>query len=348
MVTKANVKKMAKAKNVDGLIAALRDDDYIVRWKVAEALGEIGDARAVEPLIKALGDEDGDVRQAATEALGEIGDARAVEPLIKALGDEDGDVREFAVDALGKIGDARAVEPLIDALGDEKMTVRGGAAMALGKIGDARAVEPLIKALGDDDEYVRMVAAEVLKGLGDMLPEPAEASTVLATTPPDTEPAGETSTTPTLPSYFTTLHCQYYMMYTIAAAGGDISSKEIEKMGEVVLILSLRYCEQKNESVWIPVDGLGIVDITAQKVWRETQDFFMGLENDELRVKIFFMAAEHIADSCSDHDLGPIFHILLNLSLVDGITINREILSEVYKIWNLNFPAYLSYFERVM
>ncbi len=119
---------------VPALIGALKDKDRRVRWRVAEALGEIGDARAVEPLIGALKDDDWKVRQGAAWALGDIGDGRAVEPLIGALKDDDWKVREGAPWALGKIGDARAVEPLIGALKDDDWKVRQGAAWALRKM----------------------------------------------------------------------------------------------------------------------------------------------------------------------------------------------------------------------
>jgi HEAT repeat protein len=45
-----------------------------VHWRVAEALGKIGDTRAVEPLIAALKDEDERVRRVAAEALEQIGE----------------------------------------------------------------------------------------------------------------------------------------------------------------------------------------------------------------------------------------------------------------------------------
>jgi HEAT repeat protein len=154
---------------VESLIAALKDEDQVVRWRAVEALKEIG-GPAVEPLIAALKDEDPDVCQLAAETLREIGDP-AVEPLIAVLADaswrtsgssdEDPDVRWQAAKVLGKIGDP-AVEPLIVALADEHQEGRWLVAEALGKIGDPRAVEPLIVALADEHQGVRCQAAEAL------------------------------------------------------------------------------------------------------------------------------------------------------------------------------------------
>ena len=59
-------------KVIEGIIAALKDEDKYGRKGAVIALGEIGDERAVESLIATLKDEDGDVRQAAVEALEKI------------------------------------------------------------------------------------------------------------------------------------------------------------------------------------------------------------------------------------------------------------------------------------
>ncbi|MFQ6015580.1 MAG: HEAT repeat domain-containing protein [Anaerolineae bacterium] len=147
---------------VEPLIEALTDEDADVRWRVAEALGTIGDQRATEPLIRALQDDDGAVRREAIEALGKIGGSRVAEPLIEALGDSDGTVRWRAAGMLGKIGDTRAVQPLIKALHDDDRDVRWRAAWALGKIGDPQAVKPLIGTLRDDDADVRWRAVWAL------------------------------------------------------------------------------------------------------------------------------------------------------------------------------------------
>jgi len=98
---KPNVTKMEAAKDVNGLIKALKDSDRWIRRAAAEALGGIGDARAVEPLIQALKDRDVDVRKAAANALGKFGKP-AVRPLIRAL--KDMDVRKAAAGVLQKLG----------------------------------------------------------------------------------------------------------------------------------------------------------------------------------------------------------------------------------------------------
>ncbi len=155
------------APAVEPLVAALRDQDEIVRWCAALVLGSVGDVRAVEPLIAALDNPKGWVRWRAAGALGEIGDPRAVGPLIAALNDRNEDVCWRAAEALGKIGDRRAVEPLIAILTGSDVVRRRSAALALGAIGDARTVGWLIDALLDRDEVLRRNAAEALGRIGE-------------------------------------------------------------------------------------------------------------------------------------------------------------------------------------
>ena len=137
------------AQAVEALIAMLKEEDeeYVhVPRKAESALYHIG-VPAVGPLIAALKDENEIVRSHVVEALAPIRDIRAIEPLIDALEDDYVDVRRTAAWGLGEIGDSLAVEPLIGLLKDNHERVAKKAADSLGKIGDSRAVEPLIAML---------------------------------------------------------------------------------------------------------------------------------------------------------------------------------------------------------
>jgi HEAT repeat protein len=75
------------------------------------------DAKDIEELVAALRNEDGDIRAMAAQELGIQGNRQAVGPLLAALNDPHSSlVRCNAAEALGKIGDVRAVEPLIASL----------------------------------------------------------------------------------------------------------------------------------------------------------------------------------------------------------------------------------------
>ena len=98
-----NVDELKAERNVEGLIKALKRDEWLnVRKGAIEALGKIGEP-ATEPLIGALKDESRDVRLTAAWALGYIGDEEAVKPLVHAQKDEDPSVGEAAKEALRKI-----------------------------------------------------------------------------------------------------------------------------------------------------------------------------------------------------------------------------------------------------
>ncbi len=93
-----NLAFMQDQHAVDHLLPLLQDDDFIVRYNTAMALGEIRNERAVPALIQALEDGDRMVRSFVADALALIGDARAVKPLIEHIPDN-----ESAVEALRKI-----------------------------------------------------------------------------------------------------------------------------------------------------------------------------------------------------------------------------------------------------
>jgi HEAT repeat protein len=189
---------------VPALIDALKDETYWVRWRSAEALGEIAGKKpnydlreAIPALIEALKDVDGDVKEqaawalgnigvndeqletilgmlinegsdGAAEALGEIGDSRAVPVLIDALKDENSGVQNSAAGALGKIGDVSAVPALIDALNNKNWRMQYRAAWALGNIGvNDEQLETIIQMLRHGDEYTRRGIAEALGEIGD-------------------------------------------------------------------------------------------------------------------------------------------------------------------------------------
>ncbi|MCQ8894323.1 MAG: HEAT repeat domain-containing protein [Methanolinea sp.] len=116
-------------------LSALRDPDKETRAQATAALAALGDD-VVPSLVVLLSDTDWKVRYRAAEALGEIRSSKSVQALIGALSDEKDHVRYMAAKALGEIGDRGAVPALIGTLGDENPFVRKAAVLSLGKIGD--------------------------------------------------------------------------------------------------------------------------------------------------------------------------------------------------------------------
>ncbi|MDP2857248.1 MAG: HEAT repeat domain-containing protein [Bacillota bacterium] len=89
---KPNIERLRQERDVEGLIKELRHEDWRVRFAVARALYDIGDARAVQPLIAVL--KDPHVCGPAAAALSNIG-RPAVEPLMGVLRDEAWHAREL-------------------------------------------------------------------------------------------------------------------------------------------------------------------------------------------------------------------------------------------------------------
>jgi tetratricopeptide (TPR) repeat protein len=168
---------------VKPLIAAVGSQNYEVRWRAAQALGEIADASAVPPLTRLLRDSKDIVREEAARALGKIGDGRAVEALRGVLRDDDRLVRKAVVKAVRKIEGNLAtmfpetlrLKPIIDEEAAASPRVRLSAAKALqlekhahrfhqkynaGMLDEiVRELEPLLPVLPEDGELRRILAS---------------------------------------------------------------------------------------------------------------------------------------------------------------------------------------------
>jgi HEAT repeat protein len=152
------------ASTVDALIAALEDENSLVRLSAMEVLERVDEFRSLEPLVHvALYDRDKKVREYAAWVLASVDGRRAVESLDKAFKSDDVVVRKNAVEAMEKIRFPGTVNTMIAALKDDDPEVREVAARALGEVRNPRTVAPLIDALRDDDQRVRGQIASSLK-----------------------------------------------------------------------------------------------------------------------------------------------------------------------------------------
>jgi HEAT repeat protein/Cdc6-like AAA superfamily ATPase len=150
---------------MEALIVALRTEDWDLRRRIAQILGQIGHESLAEPLVPVLKDTDPGVRARAAEILGRLRQELAVEPLVQ-VAQEDGDeyVRRAAIRALAELGSERAIAPLIELLSDAQQ--RDISAVALGEIGKT-AVEPLIQAVYEHgDPACQEAAVRALKTIG--------------------------------------------------------------------------------------------------------------------------------------------------------------------------------------
>jgi HEAT repeat protein len=180
---------------IEELVAALQDDNLVVRRVAADALGFIGDAAAIPALKETLGSEDSGLLCSAVGALGNMRDpallpvfeqalrdrrtcstallAAAKLPgyageriLTEALGHEDSSVRFEAVRLLEDAASPGALPALIAALRDRSGQVRRVAVGAIGNLGGATAVSALLEALEDEENLVSSQAGPALVKIG--------------------------------------------------------------------------------------------------------------------------------------------------------------------------------------
>jgi HEAT repeat protein len=173
---------------VPALLAAMKDQDPVVRGSACDALGRYVGSKGdtvLHALSAAMGDPDLWVRISAGRSLASLGEAaaEAIPPIIRLLRSEHRTLRSQAAVVLGKFGPSARVAcaALLVALDDEKEYVRNSAEEALNAVspiesetalgrvapGDEKAIEALGLALaGDPDVDVRNAAARCLGWMG--------------------------------------------------------------------------------------------------------------------------------------------------------------------------------------
>jgi HEAT repeat protein/glycerophosphoryl diester phosphodiesterase len=174
----------------------LKDENPLIRYDAARALGNIASTDSIFTLIKALDDGNWMVKGACAVALAGTDDKRAINELEKLLNVDAGYEASWArdraawslarmgdeglgalVSSLGKTGGRRACWTLAEigepAIPHMLTTLRGAgrnerrrAAIVLGWIGSKKGVVPLSWALIDKDFEVRMAAAWALGRIG--------------------------------------------------------------------------------------------------------------------------------------------------------------------------------------
>jgi HEAT repeat protein len=169
-----NIWLLQTKRDIDGLIAALRYPDPVVRRGAVAALRALSAWQAVPALQAQLAVEnDWQVHAAISAALQYLDHDlhveimirnRDVRGLIKMLNSPRSDDVITACEALGQLGDRNAAEPLIMIFRNlmQPAKVRLAAAEALLKLESAPAVVTLLAALRRNDWQVRRNAAAVL------------------------------------------------------------------------------------------------------------------------------------------------------------------------------------------
>ena len=154
---------------VPGLIQALEDNDYQVRWQVVDALGEIGSREAIPALIKVLDDDEYSVRWAATEALGKFGIEQAIPGLVRASEVRDSDMRFTAATLLGRFSTKQATSGLLKIiLNDYDAQVCWRATKSLKSIGSELVVPEVLKVLEEKNLDKSWKLQYIYEALGEL------------------------------------------------------------------------------------------------------------------------------------------------------------------------------------
>ncbi|MFQ3536915.1 MAG: HEAT repeat domain-containing protein [Aggregatilineales bacterium] len=169
-----NIWLLQTKRDIDGLIAALRHPDPVIRRSAVAALRALSAWQAVPALqAQLVVENDWQVHAAISAALQYLDHDlhveimiknRDVRGLIKMLNSTRSDDVITACEALGQLGDRNAAEPLIMIFRNllQPAKVRLAAAEALLKLESAPAVVTLLAALRRNDWQVRRNAAAVL------------------------------------------------------------------------------------------------------------------------------------------------------------------------------------------
>ncbi|HEY9811720.1 MAG TPA: HEAT repeat domain-containing protein [Halomicronema sp.] len=86
--------------------------EWLVRFSIVAALGELGSVRAFDLLKDALNSQEDLLKMAAISSLGELGDSRAIPLLVEFVNNPDWQIRHRLAQALCRLGGNEAREVL--------------------------------------------------------------------------------------------------------------------------------------------------------------------------------------------------------------------------------------------
>ncbi len=172
-----NVRRMAvelarKAGDASGeltpkLLRFLRDEDWWVRERVADALVEMAGQNLTKHVVEYLQDESDVVRRYAVGFLKRLKDPRSLGALVRtAQSDKDWWVREWAIEAMGEFGDPRAI-PYVAEIMQRDDQMRLPCLMALGALKARDQIGHMVAFLSHEDTETRLEAIRALCVVGD-------------------------------------------------------------------------------------------------------------------------------------------------------------------------------------
>lgn len=147
------------------LFELLRDEDWWVRERVADALIALAGVRMLGHLSHLLDDPQAPIRMFAVDVIGRLGEPKALGALVRrALDDTDWWVRERAMEAIAVLGDKRAAPYLVRILAREP-SMRIAALHALSRLKDTSAATKVAALIRDREPDIRLAALRCLESL---------------------------------------------------------------------------------------------------------------------------------------------------------------------------------------
>lgn len=151
--------KIGNAEAVKKLSDNMNHEEWFIRKRVAESLGNSKCKECLPPLIKALTDVSVQVRAAAVESLSKVG-GLDLDVLVKEMEKGSHDLRVGLIKVAGQIRDPRLVNPLVRTLTDR--TTLFFSIDALGDMGFPQAAPALEPFVHDAEWFNRLNALEAL------------------------------------------------------------------------------------------------------------------------------------------------------------------------------------------
>ncbi len=137
------IKRISDPEAVPYFVDYLNDGDWVVRWCVAEKLGEMGALEAIRPLIRLFHDTDIHVRKNASKALIKIGKP-AVPALVREFASYDTSVRTKTMQTLLEMG-SDILKDLAALIQQENWIIENRIVDTIWRIGGPEAERILIK-----------------------------------------------------------------------------------------------------------------------------------------------------------------------------------------------------------
>jgi outer membrane protein assembly factor BamB len=166
MVAAAALARFTEVDAAASLLAGLQDDHWFVRWRCAEAIGQLAEPepRVAAALIEALACEiDPEARRAMAAALGSTASREAGPALIQALGDADADVRAAAAASLAEVGTRLALPGLRKASAGQGILARDVRDATRKAIAAIEARHPLLPVTRGLATYRRVAGQQALQ-----------------------------------------------------------------------------------------------------------------------------------------------------------------------------------------